>query len=45
MGPTAQPIYAMAALAALGGALGALGHKADTGKGIAAAMAVIDADH
>jgi hypothetical protein len=27
MGPTAQPIYAVAALAAFGGALNALGHK------------------
>jgi pyridoxamine--pyruvate transaminase len=43
MGPTAQPIYAIAALAALGGALTALGHAVDTGKGVAAAMAVIDA--
>ena len=44
MGPTAQPIYAIAALAALGGALNALGHRADAGKAIAAALAVIDAD-
>ncbi|HUR42976.1 MAG TPA: alanine--glyoxylate aminotransferase family protein [Aestuariivirga sp.] len=44
MGPTAQPIYALAALAALGGALNVLGHRTDTGKGIAAALAVIDAD-
>lgn len=44
MGPTAQPIYAVTALAALGGALNALGHKADTGKGIEAALAVIDND-
>ncbi len=44
MGPTAQPIYAVAALTALGGALSALGHKVDTGAGVAAALAVIDAD-
>lgn len=42
MGPTAQPIYAVAALAALGGALNALGHKTPVGAGIDAAMAVID---
>ncbi len=45
MGPTAQPIYAIAALTALGGALNALGHKVDIGKGIAAANDVIAADH
>jgi pyridoxamine--pyruvate transaminase len=45
MGPTAQPIYAVAALVALGGALNALGHKADIGKGIAAANDVIASDH
>jgi len=44
MGPTAQPIYAVAALAALGGALNAMGFKADTAAGVAAAMAAIDAD-
>lgn len=44
MGPTAQPIYAVAALAALGGALNALGHRCDTGAGVAAAVAAIDAD-
>lgn len=43
MGPTAQPIYAVAALTALGGALRALGHQADVGKGIDAALATIDA--
>ena len=42
MGPTAEPIYAIAALAALGGALNALGRKTDVGKGVAAALAVID---
>ncbi|MDI6024787.1 alanine--glyoxylate aminotransferase family protein [Corticibacterium sp. UT-5YL-CI-8] len=44
MGPTAQPIYAVAALAALGGALNALGFKADTASCVAAAIAAIDAD-
>ena len=44
MGPTAQPIYAIAALVALGNALNALGHKADIGKGIAAANDVISSD-
>ena len=43
MGPTAQPLYAVVALAALGGALNALGHRADTGAGVAAAIAAIDA--
>lgn len=44
MGPTAQPIYALAALAAYGGALRALGHPCDVGAGLEAALAVIDAD-
>ncbi|MGY6708267.1 MAG: pyridoxamine--pyruvate transaminase [Rhizobiaceae bacterium] len=44
MGPTAQPIYALAALAALGGAINILGGKAGTGRAIEAALAVIDAD-
>lgn len=43
MGPTAQPIHAVAGLTALGGALNALGHRVETGRGIDAAMAVIDA--
>jgi pyridoxamine--pyruvate transaminase len=43
MGPTAQPIYAIAALTALGGALNALGLKIDVGSGIAAALATVDA--
>lgn len=43
MGPTAQPLYAAIAVAALGGALGALGYPADVGRGVAAAMAAIDA--
>ena len=44
MGPTAQPIYAIAALTALGGALNAGGGNYQVGKGIEAALAVIDAD-
>lgn len=43
MGPTAQPLYAVVAISALGGALGALGHKVDIGRGVAAAMEAIDA--
>ncbi|WP_322419412.1 hypothetical protein [Mesorhizobium huakuii] len=43
MGPTAQPIYAVAALTALGGALNAAGQKLAIGRGIEAALAVIDA--
>lgn len=42
MGPTARPLYAVLALAALGGALAALGHPVDIGAGTAAAMRVID---
>lgn len=44
MGPVAQPVYAIAALTALGGALNALGFRADTAAGIDAALAVIDGD-
>ncbi|RUV58134.1 alanine--glyoxylate aminotransferase family protein [Mesorhizobium sp. M5C.F.Ca.IN.020.29.1.1] len=44
MGPTAQPIYAIAALTALGGAMNSLGQELVVGKGIDAALAVIDAD-
>ncbi|CAH2400890.1 pyridoxamine--pyruvate transaminase [Mesorhizobium escarrei] len=44
MGPTAQPIYAIAALTALGGAMNAAGQKLAIGKGIEAALAVIDTD-
>ncbi|MBB4005628.1 hypothetical protein [Aurantimonas endophytica] len=44
MGPTAQPIYAVAALAALGGSLDAAGVKTDTAAGVAAAIAEINAD-
>jgi pyridoxamine---pyruvate transaminase len=43
MGPTAQPIYATVAVAALGGALSMLGHRVDVGVGIAAALGTIDA--
>jgi len=42
MGPTAQPIYAIAALTAYAGALGSLGHTVRAGDGIDAALAVID---
>jgi pyridoxamine---pyruvate transaminase len=42
MGPTAQPIYAIVAVAALGGALTAVGHPVDVGAGVTAAMAVMD---
>jgi pyridoxamine--pyruvate transaminase len=44
MGPTAQPIYSIAALTALGGAMNALGWKLAVGKGVEAALAIIDAD-
>ena len=43
MGPTAQPMYAVIAVAALGGALDALGQRLDAGSGVAAALAVINA--
>lgn len=42
MGPTAEPIYALVAVAALGGALKALGFPAQVGAGVEAAQAVID---
>ena len=42
MGPTARPLYAVIALAALGGAIRAAGHALDVGSGMAAALAVID---
>jgi pyridoxamine--pyruvate transaminase len=42
MGPTARPLYAVVALAALGGAIRALGHPLDVAAGMAAALAVID---
>jgi pyridoxamine--pyruvate transaminase len=43
MGPTAQPIYAVVAVAALGGALRSLGARIDVGAGVDAALHVIDA--
>ncbi len=43
MGPTARPLYAVLAVSALGGALGALGQRVDVGAGVVAAMGVIDA--
>jgi pyridoxamine--pyruvate transaminase len=42
MGPVAEPIYATVALTALGGALRRLGRKVNIGRGIDAAMAVIE---
>ena len=42
MGPTAYPIYATIAVTALGGACNAVGHRADVGAGVEAALAVID---
>ena len=44
MGPTARPMYAVVAVAALGGAVRALGHPVDVAAGVAAALAVIDED-
>ncbi|MEQ9487878.1 MAG: alanine--glyoxylate aminotransferase family protein [Alphaproteobacteria bacterium] len=41
MGPTAEPIYAVVALTALGAALRGCGVKADVGAGVEAAMAVV----
>lgn len=43
MGPTAQPAYALVAVAALGGALKALGAKVDVAAGLAAAQDCWDA--
>jgi pyridoxamine--pyruvate transaminase len=43
MGPTARPLYAVVAVAALGGAIASLGHPADIGAGAVAAMKVVDA--
>ena len=37
MGVVAQPIYALVAVVALGGALNHLGHKVDTAAGVEAA--------
>jgi pyridoxamine--pyruvate transaminase len=44
MGMVAQPIYATIAITALGGALNHIGHKADVGAGVEAALSVIEAD-
>jgi pyridoxamine---pyruvate transaminase len=44
MGPTAQPIYAVVALTALGGALSAAGFRTDVAAGVEAALATIDAE-
>ena len=43
MGPTAQPIYALVAITALGGALKILGARVDVGAGVEAALEVINA--
>lgn len=45
MGPNARPIYAIVAVAALGGAFASIGHPVDVGAGVKAAMAVIDRGH
>jgi pyridoxamine--pyruvate transaminase len=42
MGPSAQPILAVAAIAALGSSLTALGHPVDLREGVAAAMKTIE---
>jgi pyridoxamine---pyruvate transaminase len=44
LGRVAQPMYAVTALAALGGSLNALGDRADTGAGVNAALSMINAD-
>ncbi len=44
MGPTARPLFAVVAVTALGGTLRALGHPLDVSAGVAAALAVIDAN-
>jgi pyridoxamine--pyruvate transaminase len=43
MGPSAQPLLAVAAIAALGSSLAACGHPVDLGKGVAAAMKIAEA--
>lgn len=43
MGVVAQPIYAMVAITALGGALNHVGHQVDVGAGVEAAIGVIEA--
>jgi pyridoxamine--pyruvate transaminase len=42
MGPVAEPIYALVAITALGGALRKVGRKMDVAAGVEAAMSVID---
>lgn len=42
MGPTAQPLFALIAISALGGAMAALGVKVDMAAGLSAAQARID---
>lgn len=44
MGPTAQPLYALVAVAALGGAMAAAGAKVDVVAGMAATLACINAE-
>ena len=41
MGPTAEPIYAVVAITALGGAIRELGGSADVAAGVEAALEVI----
>ena len=43
MGPVAEPVYALVAVAGLGGALRRLGMRLDVGAGVEAALAVIEA--
>ena len=43
LGPVAEPIYSVVAVAALGGALRALGAEVDVAAGMAAAQACLDA--
>jgi pyridoxamine---pyruvate transaminase len=43
MGPSAQPLLAVAAIAALGSSLAACGHPVDLGQGVAAAMKIAEA--
>jgi hypothetical protein len=44
VGRVAQPMYAVTAVAALGGSLNTLGDRTDTGAGVNAALAMINAD-
>jgi pyridoxamine--pyruvate transaminase len=41
MGPVAEPVYAIVAVTALAAALRRLGHKADAGAGVEAALEII----